>query len=206
MKISTILDHIDSGYMALPKFQRGYVWNRDQVRRLMDSLYRRHPVGSLLVWVTESEGAPHRGDDPLPPGQVKLLLDGQQRMTTMYGIIRGKPLRFFDGNVQVFTDLYFNLDTEEFSFYMPKKMKDDPLWVDVTRLMVTSIGPFIQEIGEASVCAPRFPKFMERRSVSRAGARSAESNASAAREAVAEQAGRRMRRFDGARSAGCKFF
>ena len=50
MKISTILEHIDSGHMALPEFQRGYVWNRDQVRGLFDSLYRRHPVGGLLVW------------------------------------------------------------------------------------------------------------------------------------------------------------
>jgi uncharacterized protein with ParB-like and HNH nuclease domain len=50
MKISTILDHIDSGHMALPEFQRGYVWNRDQVRGLFDSLYKRHPVGGLLVW------------------------------------------------------------------------------------------------------------------------------------------------------------
>ena len=48
MKISTILDHIDSGHMALPEFQRGYVWNRDQVRWLFDSLYRRHPVVVLL--------------------------------------------------------------------------------------------------------------------------------------------------------------
>ncbi len=38
MKISTILDHIDSSHKALPEFQRGYVWNRDQVRRLLDSL------------------------------------------------------------------------------------------------------------------------------------------------------------------------
>lgn len=60
MKISTILDHIDSGHMALPEFQRGYVWNRDQVRDLVDSLYKRHPVGGLLVWVTESKGAPKR--------------------------------------------------------------------------------------------------------------------------------------------------
>ena len=35
MRISTILDHIDSGHMALPEFQRGYVWNRDQVRGLL---------------------------------------------------------------------------------------------------------------------------------------------------------------------------
>jgi uncharacterized protein with ParB-like and HNH nuclease domain len=68
MKISTILDHIDSGHMALPEFQRGYVWNRDQVRGLFDSLYRRHPVGGLLVWATESKTADHRGDGPLAAG------------------------------------------------------------------------------------------------------------------------------------------
>jgi len=55
MKISTLLDHIDNGHIALPEFQRGYVWNRDQVRGLFDSLYRRHPVGGLLVWATESK-------------------------------------------------------------------------------------------------------------------------------------------------------
>ena len=73
MKISTILDHIDSGHMALPEFQRGYVWNRDQVRGLFDSLYRRHPVGGLMVWATESKTATHRGDGALAAGVVKLL-------------------------------------------------------------------------------------------------------------------------------------
>jgi len=130
--------------MALPEFQRGYVWNRDQVRALMDSCYRRHPIGSLLVWLTTSEGASFRGDGALPPGVVKLLLDGQQRMTTLYGIIRGKPPRFFDGNPQIFSGLFFHLDREEFSFYMPLKMKDDPLWIDVTKLMQAGIGPFLQ--------------------------------------------------------------
>ncbi len=52
MKISDILAQIDLGAMALPEFQRGYVWNRTQVRDLMTSLYRRFPVGSLLVWAT----------------------------------------------------------------------------------------------------------------------------------------------------------
>ena len=48
MHIQTIPDQIDLGAMALPEFQRGYVWNREQVRGLMHSLYRKHPVGSLL--------------------------------------------------------------------------------------------------------------------------------------------------------------
>jgi hypothetical protein len=136
MKISTILDHIDNGHMALPEFQRGYVWNREQVRGLFDSLYRRHPVGGLLVWATESLGATHRGDGPLAAGVVKLLLDGQQRMTSLYGVARGKPPKFFDGNAQAFTGLRFHLDQQVFEFYQPVKMRGDPLWIDVSRLMI----------------------------------------------------------------------
>jgi hypothetical protein len=135
MKISTILDHIDSGHMALPEFQRGYVWNRDQVRGLFDSLYRRHPVGGLLVWATEGRTAAYRGDGALAAGIVKLLLDGQQRMTSLYGVVRGKPPKFFDGNAQAFNGLRFHLGTETFAFYQPVKMQDDPLWIDVTSLM-----------------------------------------------------------------------
>ena len=90
MKISTILDQIDSGFIALPEFQRGYVWNREQVRGLFDSMYRRHPVGGLLVWATEARTAAHRGDGSITAGIVKLLLDGQQRMTSLYGVVRGE--------------------------------------------------------------------------------------------------------------------
>ena len=135
MKISTVLDHIDSGHMALPEFQRGYVWNRDQVRGLFDSLYRRHPVGGLLVWATEAKTAAHRGEGPLAAGIVKLLLDGQQRMTSLYGVVRGHPPKFFDGNAQAFSGLRFHLGNETFAFYQPVKMQDDPLWIDVTSLM-----------------------------------------------------------------------
>lgn len=165
MKISIILDHIDSGHMALPEFQRGYVWNRDQVRGLFDSLYRRHPVGGLLVWVTESKSAIHRGDGQLAPGVVKLLLDGQQRMTSVYGVARGKPPKFFDGNAQAFTGLHFHLDTEAFEFYQPTKMKDDPLWIDVTELMqkgTTGLGVFVTRLSAQPELAPKVGDYVGR--------------------------------------------
>ena len=162
MRISTILDYIDNGYMALPEFQRGYVWNRDQVRRLMDSLYRRHPVGSLLVWATESKGAQYRGEGQLAPGVVKLLLDGQQRMTTVYGIVRGKPPQFFDGNANVFTGLYFNVGTEEFRFYQPTRMNDDPLWINVTKLMQEGIGPFLRTLGDEPQAGTNLTEYLNR--------------------------------------------
>ena len=151
MKVSAILDHIDSGDMALPKFQRGYVWNRDQVRGLMDSLYHRHPVGSLLVWATAAEGASHKGGQELAPGVVRLLLDGQQRITSLYGIVRGAPPAFFDGNARAFTDLYFHLGNAEFRFYQPLLMREDPLWINVSDLMQagnTGLGEHITRLGQ----------------------------------------------------------
>lgn len=158
MKISTILDHIDSGHMALPEFQRGYVWNRDQVRGLFDSLYRRHPVGGLLVWATDSSTATHRGDGQLAAGVVKLLLDGQQRMTTLYGVVRGQPPKFFEGNAQTFTGLRFHMDSETFEFYQPVKMRDDPLWIDVTELLqkgTAGLGGFIAQFSAQPEMLPK---------------------------------------------------
>ncbi|UTA55189.1 DUF262 domain-containing protein [Lysobacter soli] len=164
MKISTILDHIDSGHMALPEFQRGYVWNGDQVRGLFDSLYQRHPVGGLLVWATESKGATHRGDGTLAPGIVKLLLDGQQRMTSLYGVIRGKPPKFFDGKAKAFTGLHFNLDSQAFEFFQASKMKDNPLWVDVSQLMkggTDGLGVYIGKLSTPNL-APKLGDYVAR--------------------------------------------
>lgn len=150
MKVIDILSSIDLGGIALPEFQRGYVWNREQVRGLMHSLYRRYPVGSLLVWVTRPESEQTRGSGQLTTGAVRLLLDGQQRITTLYGIIRGRPPQFFEGNGQAFANLYFHLDDQSFEFYGPLKMKDNPLWINVTELMQNGVGLFISRLMQSS--------------------------------------------------------
>lgn len=162
MKISTVLDQIDLGSIALPEFQRGFVWNRNQVRELMQSLYRRYPVGSLLVWVTKTEHADTRGEGVLQPGSVKLLLDGQQRITTLYGIVRGKPPAFFDGNVQAFTGLHFNIEEEVFEFYAPVKMKDNPMWFDVTDIMKIGPGKFINTLTERPEYKTNLTEYLNR--------------------------------------------
>ena len=157
MNISAILNDIDLGKMALPEFQRGYVWNREQVRGLMESLYRRYPVGGLLIWTTKVDQAKTRGQGAHPFSMsVDLLLDGQQRMTSLYGIVYGKPPRFFDGNLAAFTGLHFNMAEETFEFYAPLKMQDNPVWVDVTKLMQTSnvteiLGPIQGRLEEAGL-------------------------------------------------------
>ena len=122
MKVSQILDLIDSGDIALPEFQRGYVWNRDQVRSLFASLYRGYPVGGFMTWNTRAESATASGGPVRVDGTVKLLLDGQQRATTLYGVIRGQPPEFFEGNKDMFMGFYFNLDDEVFEFFAKIKM------------------------------------------------------------------------------------
>ncbi len=162
MEITTILDSIDLGAMALPEFQRGYVWNRNQVRELMNSLYHRYPVGGLLVWATKTEQVDARGNQSLNPGHVKLILDGQQRVTSLYGIVRGTPPPFFEGNVQAFTDLYFNMEEETFEFYGPVKMRDNPYWISVTGLMKKGLQPFIGHIFQTPTLAPKGDVYISR--------------------------------------------
>uniref|UniRef100_A0A7C1G635 DUF262 domain-containing protein n=1 Tax=Thermomicrobium roseum TaxID=500 RepID=A0A7C1G635_THERO len=162
MKVSTILDQIDLGTIELPEFQRGYVWNREQVRAFMESLYRRHPVGSLLVWVTQRTKARVRHGETAPAETVHLLLDGQQRITTLYGILRGRPPRFFEGNHLAFTGLFFNVETETFEFYAPLKMKDNPFWISVTELMQRGIGEFVTRFSAIPEARPNLPLYIQR--------------------------------------------
>ncbi|MCC8046583.1 MAG: DUF262 domain-containing protein [Clostridiales bacterium] len=145
MEINTILSQIDLGSYAMPVFQRGYVWNRDQVKKLLSSLYRGYPVGELLVWNTATNPDLSRGEGPLTPGNVNLILDGQQRMTSLYGVIRGVPPKFFDGNSNAFTGLYFNVIEEVFEFYLAAKMKNDIAWISVTELMQQGASKFLQK-------------------------------------------------------------
>ena len=130
MKIGAILTNVELGKIDLPWFQRGYVWKRRQVRAFFDSLYREHPVGSLLTWLTS-----------LDDGTVtELLLDGQQRVTSLYGVIKGRVPTFFSGDHEAFTSLHFHAANERFEFFQPIKMKDDPLWFDVTQVMQGGLG------------------------------------------------------------------
>tara|TARA_B100001123_G_C15292154_1_gene1017839 strand:+ start:229 stop:2163 length:1935 start_codon:yes stop_codon:yes gene_type:complete len=135
MKVIDIISNINQGLWTLPEFQRGYVWNRKQVRQLMDSLYKNYPIGSLLVWSTKTENAAQRGKNISTYDSIKLILDGQQRVTTLFGIITGKAPPFFEGNSDSFTNLYFNVENESFEFYGPRTMGGNKAWVSVTDIM-----------------------------------------------------------------------
>jgi Protein of unknown function DUF262 len=161
-KLVAILDQIDSGSVLLPEFQRGYVWNRDQVRELMRSLYLGYPVGSLLTWETRADGSLVRGDAVAGPALRVLILDGQQRITSLYGITRGRPPAFFQGDEKAFSGLRFHVEDETFEFYAPAKMRDDPRWIDVTSLYTRGLEPHIGALNAHPCTRPRIVAYVER--------------------------------------------
>jgi hypothetical protein len=97
MKIKAILDKIDERQLFIPAFQREYRWQRPDALKLIDSLLKEYPTGTLLVWETnkppEIKG-PHKYDEK--QGAVKILLDGQQRVTTLYILARGNPPPYYE--------------------------------------------------------------------------------------------------------------
>ncbi len=161
-KLAVILDQIDSGSVLLPEFQRGYVWSRDQVRGFMRSLYLGYPVGGLLTWETKADGSLVRGEALVTPSLRVLILDGQQRITSLYGITRGRPPAFFQGDEKAFSGLRFHVEEETFEFYAPVRMRDDPSWIDVTSLYTQGLEPAIAALNAHPRTQPRVATYTER--------------------------------------------
>lgn len=92
--LSGLLHYIDIGDIGLPDIQRPFVWSNAKVRDLFDSMYRGFPVGYLLFW----ENAQMDGVRAIGPGTKphavpqRLIVDGQQRLTSLYAVFRGKKV------------------------------------------------------------------------------------------------------------------
>lgn len=143
-QIHELLTQIDRGEILLPEFQRGYVWRKDQVRGLMHSLYKGHPTGHLLIWKTYKP-LRVRGSAESRDGHSLLLLDGQQRLTSLYTLFKGEAPPFYEGE-SLFFDLYFNVQTGEFRFFQKTMMQNNPAWLSVHEFLRRGLGDFLREL------------------------------------------------------------
>lgn len=111
MSVSSLVDMYERGELRLPEIQRHYVWRSTRVRDLLDSLYRGYPSGSILLWETD-EPIPTRDSAIKVDGGgfvgCKLLLDGQQRLTSLTSVIKGKPVHVRGRKKPI--DILFNLE------------------------------------------------------------------------------------------------
>jgi hypothetical protein len=91
--VADILSDIDLGDLGLPHIQRPFVWKARRVRELFDSMFQGYPVGHLLFWATTDSSTSRAigaGEKHKTPSRV--IVDGQQRLTSLYAVIKGKPV------------------------------------------------------------------------------------------------------------------
>lgn len=110
--VRSLVNKVLSKELALPEMQRRYVWNAVKVRDLVDSLYREYPSGTILVWdaepTLEERSLQVSGVQNIEQSGRYLLLDGQQRLTSLTSLLTGNPVTVRNKKKPI--EILFNLD------------------------------------------------------------------------------------------------
>ena len=114
-----LLNQIRNGTIKIPQFQRDFVWSKLKSAALLDSIIKGYPVGTFIFWHTDEKLRTVRsiGEDQLrdKPGSqyFDYVLDGQQRLTSLYAAVNGKVVKRESGVSDDFSKMYVNLDASE---------------------------------------------------------------------------------------------
>ena len=88
-----LMEQVKHGHIALPDIQRPFVWKAAKVRDLFDSMYRGYPVGTLMLWETGAQvGTRQVGGGESDTVARALIVDGQQRLTSLYAVLTGREI------------------------------------------------------------------------------------------------------------------
>lgn len=116
--IRGIIEAVGNGQIRIPAFQRGFVWDSERVAYLMDSIYKGYPFGALMFWRTKEQLkfdrqlGPFALPDPKEDYPVDYVLDGQQRVTSIFGVFQTEHQPIPDGDTD-WMDIFFDLAAEE---------------------------------------------------------------------------------------------
>lgn len=115
--ITTYLDELENLDYQIPTFQRDVVWEKENVKKLWDSIYKFYPLGSILVWKTDIKLQNHRkiGGHKISEGtfsrsEYQYILDGQQRTTSLLTSLYGGSI---EGKDSFDPTLYIDLSIED---------------------------------------------------------------------------------------------
>ena len=144
-ELSNLVSDVDSGIIALPDLQRPYVWTDTQIRDLIDSLYKGLPTGLIILWKIgdNTENKPKAIGENKSTTPNRLVIDGQQRLTSLFTVFTGKPV--LDKNYKWRNPkIAFNPITEEIEVLNPSKT-NNPEWIDnITDIFTTSLLTLIK--------------------------------------------------------------
>ena len=91
--VHDLVTGVSVGQIRLPDLQRPFVWSNSKVRDLIDSMYRGYPVGELMFWENRDESHERViGSNENPQDATMQVIDGQQRLTSLYAVMKGLPV------------------------------------------------------------------------------------------------------------------
>lgn len=114
-----LLSQIERGTIKIPQFQREFVWSRAKSAKLLDSIVKGYPVGTFIFWHTDERLRTVRSignirfKDKASADYFDYVLDGQQRLTSLYAAVKGVGVRRTNGKVDDFSRIWVNLDADE---------------------------------------------------------------------------------------------
>jgi len=130
MKVETLLKDIENKDLVLPEFQRDFVWKEDDIKKYIQSVYKKYPTGSLLIWKTLNPPKLSGGYKSSEGIYTRVLLDGQQRLTTLYLFVKGKTPPYYNNMVKKY-NLYFNVENEQIRYYQKTLMDNKQEWISI---------------------------------------------------------------------------
>jgi len=132
----SLISSVENGTIQLPDLQRPFVWPATKVRDLFDSMYRGYPVGELMFWDVSADGETRSIAGAALQDASHQIVDGQQRLTSLYAATKGKPVR--DENYREKSiAISFNPFTEKFEVRTPAFARS-PEWVEDISTCFTS--------------------------------------------------------------------
>lgn len=154
-KYEALFLEIDSGQIKLPMFQREFVWDKEQSAKLIDSILKGYPIGTFILWKTREalRSVKDIGNHTLPEtpkgDYAQYILDGQQRITSLYAIRKGIRISK-DGKEINYRDIYVNLDYDPLhdEQIVTSQKEEEKIYVSVHDLLTSDALDFIDEIGK----------------------------------------------------------
>lgn len=148
----------DTHVFAIPDIQRSYVWRKDRICKLMDSIFKNYPIGMALIYslpIAKAVNIRPNSQTIIPPfnkrgATAELIIDGQQRLSTIYGVLHGTHVKDSVTSKINFNELFFDCNkSSEIRFVFNKGYSENPPsgYIRLCELINTSPARLSKQLG-----------------------------------------------------------
>ena len=169
MKYSDLISEIQTGQVKIPQFQRKFVWDLDASAKLLDSIVKGYPIGTFIYWRTNERLRAVRdlGQIQLPEPKdgeyVNYVLDGQQRLTSLFAALKGITIVDSEGKKSDYSEMYIDLEASEDDeiIIIDVSKKEEDTYIKVTDLMEGSLSSLAAYAKEYHQTLDKYKKIIQ---------------------------------------------